>query len=144
MSSNKLLSKLNKFLDKITEPVPEIADNALNEDFMVSVKQVKHTTPAQPVQRVEVNQQRQAPDTAEPDAPRREQVHREGQPVYPIHAEETANPAGADKTDDVQGLQPDYRHADDGIPRAGVDPLRNRPDGQAGRGRYRRRMPCHD
>ena len=53
MSSNKLLSKLNKFLDRITEPVPEIADNGLNEDFMVSVKQVKHTTPAQPVQPVQ-------------------------------------------------------------------------------------------
>ena len=46
MSNNKLLMKLNKFLDKITEPVPEITDNGLNEDY-VSAKPV---APAAPVQ----------------------------------------------------------------------------------------------
>lgn len=44
MAKNKLLNKLNKLLDKITEPVPEITDNGLNEDS------VNH-----PVQRVVEN-----------------------------------------------------------------------------------------
>lgn len=50
MANNKLLIKLNKFLDKITEPVPEIADNGLNEDYSVSMKQVKPVVPVTPVQ----------------------------------------------------------------------------------------------
>lgn len=40
MSSNKLLNKINKFLDKITEPVPEITDNGLNEDFVEPITSV--------------------------------------------------------------------------------------------------------
>lgn len=45
---SKFLTSINKFLDKITEPVPEIADNGLNEDYVVE-KKVASTTPVAPV-----------------------------------------------------------------------------------------------
>ena len=47
MASNKLLNRLNKFLDKITEPVPEIADNGFNEVYIGSAKQDKPQIVAQ-------------------------------------------------------------------------------------------------
>lgn len=48
--SNKILSTINRFLDKITETVPEIADNGLNEDYVASAKPVKNVAPVAPAQ----------------------------------------------------------------------------------------------
>lgn len=45
MSGNKFLNKINKFLDKITEPVPEIKDNGLNEDYVEPTTTVSASEP---------------------------------------------------------------------------------------------------